>query len=238
MRLERITPGRRAPARLVGAVLARDLTIADDRWSKGRRLSADDLHVLASADHGPPVTRPRPRSRGIARGRCRPAARDGGGRLRPDGPWSGPEPGGPAGRPSRRAQRPDRRARAGQPDRSARGVHRVRWPGRRQGRPGGQREGRAPPGRRGDGRRGRPRGPLRRPSARVGRPVHPGPGRGHRQGVAPGRRPASVRGERPGEGARAWDPRSSRSITSRTRSRPSRRRSRRSPSRPTPWNSS
>ena len=56
MRLERITPGRRAPARLAGAILARDLTIGDDRWSKGRRLSSDDLHVLATAEHGPAVS--------------------------------------------------------------------------------------------------------------------------------------------------------------------------------------
>ena len=56
MRLERITPGRRAPARLAGAVLARDLSIGDARWPKGRRLSVDDLHVLATADHGPAVT--------------------------------------------------------------------------------------------------------------------------------------------------------------------------------------
>ena len=56
MRLERITPGRRAPARLAGAILARDLTIGDERWAKGRRLSADDLHVLATADHGPAVS--------------------------------------------------------------------------------------------------------------------------------------------------------------------------------------
>ena len=56
MRLERITPGRRAPARLAGAILARDLTIGDERWSKGRRLSSDDLHVLATAEHGPAVS--------------------------------------------------------------------------------------------------------------------------------------------------------------------------------------
>ena len=56
MRVERVTPGRRAPGRLTGAVLARDLTVGGRRWSKGRRLSADDLLALASADPGPPVT--------------------------------------------------------------------------------------------------------------------------------------------------------------------------------------
>jgi hypothetical protein len=56
MRVERVTPGRRVPARLVGAVLARDLNIAGARWAKGRRLDADDLQVLAGADPGEPVT--------------------------------------------------------------------------------------------------------------------------------------------------------------------------------------
>ncbi|MFL5710390.1 MAG: molybdopterin-binding protein [Chloroflexota bacterium] len=44
------------PARLVGAVLARDLTVAGVRWSKGRRLSVDDLEVIARADPDQPVT--------------------------------------------------------------------------------------------------------------------------------------------------------------------------------------
>ncbi len=56
MRVERVVPGRPAPARLTGAVLARDLTVAGKRWEKGRRLSADDLLALATADPGPPVT--------------------------------------------------------------------------------------------------------------------------------------------------------------------------------------
>ncbi len=50
MRLERIVPGRRPPDRLVGAVLARDLRVAGERWSKGRRLSAADLDAWATAD--------------------------------------------------------------------------------------------------------------------------------------------------------------------------------------------
>ena len=56
MRVERITPGRRAPARLAGSILARDLTIAGARWTKGRRLSAEDLLAVANADPGDPVS--------------------------------------------------------------------------------------------------------------------------------------------------------------------------------------
>ena len=48
MRLERIEPGRPPQPELVGAVLPRDLSIGGQRWSKGRRLSLDDLSVLAS----------------------------------------------------------------------------------------------------------------------------------------------------------------------------------------------
>ncbi|HEX2756449.1 MAG TPA: molybdopterin-binding protein [Candidatus Limnocylindrales bacterium] len=47
MRLERLTPGRRPPAELVGAVLARDLVVGGSRWSKGRRLSVADLAAWA-----------------------------------------------------------------------------------------------------------------------------------------------------------------------------------------------
>ena len=56
MRVERVTPGRRAPATLAGAILARDLRIGGQRWGKGRRLTADDLLALAAADPGPSVT--------------------------------------------------------------------------------------------------------------------------------------------------------------------------------------
>jgi hypothetical protein len=56
VRLERVTPGRRAPARLAGAVLTRDLRVGDARWSKGRRLSADDLAALAAGEPGESVT--------------------------------------------------------------------------------------------------------------------------------------------------------------------------------------
>jgi molybdopterin biosynthesis enzyme len=55
VRVERITPGRRAPARLVGAVLARDIAIGEARWPKGRRLSLDDLHLIAAAEPGPTI---------------------------------------------------------------------------------------------------------------------------------------------------------------------------------------
>ncbi len=56
MRVERVAPGRRVPARLVGAVLARDLTIGGSRWAKGRRLSTEDLAALAAAPPGDPVS--------------------------------------------------------------------------------------------------------------------------------------------------------------------------------------
>jgi hypothetical protein len=48
VRLERLTPGRRPPAGLVGAVLARDLVVGRERWSKGRRLSAADLEAFGA----------------------------------------------------------------------------------------------------------------------------------------------------------------------------------------------
>ena len=56
MRAQRVTPGGRVPARLVGAVLARDLTVSGARWDKGRRLTADDLAALTAAAPGEPVT--------------------------------------------------------------------------------------------------------------------------------------------------------------------------------------
>jgi Probable molybdopterin binding domain len=56
VQVRRVTPGRRASARLVGAVLARDLTVGSERWSKGRRLTADDLLALAAAEPGPEVS--------------------------------------------------------------------------------------------------------------------------------------------------------------------------------------
>ncbi len=56
MQVQRVTPGRRAPARLAGAILARDVMISGTRWSKGRRLTADDLVALAAAEPGDPVS--------------------------------------------------------------------------------------------------------------------------------------------------------------------------------------
>ena len=52
MRVERVVPGSPIPAALaaslVGAVLTRDLAVAGERWSKGRRLSAADLRRLVA----------------------------------------------------------------------------------------------------------------------------------------------------------------------------------------------
>jgi hypothetical protein len=56
VRIERISPGRRASERLAGGILTRDLKIGGQRWRKGRRLTPDDLLALATADPGPPVT--------------------------------------------------------------------------------------------------------------------------------------------------------------------------------------
>jgi len=56
VRVEHLEPGRFVPAGLVGAVLARDISLAAQRWAKGRRLSAEDLAALAAAPRGGPVT--------------------------------------------------------------------------------------------------------------------------------------------------------------------------------------
>jgi hypothetical protein len=56
VRVEQVTPGRRTPARLAGAILARDLQVGSHRWEKGRRLTADDLVALASVEPAAPVT--------------------------------------------------------------------------------------------------------------------------------------------------------------------------------------
>ena len=58
MRVEHLEPGRPAPAGLVGAVLARDISVAAQRWAKGRRLSAEDLAALAVAPAAAPGGRP------------------------------------------------------------------------------------------------------------------------------------------------------------------------------------
>jgi hypothetical protein len=49
VRLQRLVAGRPASAGLVGGVLARDLVVGGARWSKGRRLSAEDLQAFAAA---------------------------------------------------------------------------------------------------------------------------------------------------------------------------------------------
>lgn len=49
MRVARIIPGTAAPATLTGAVLTRDIEVAGERWSKGRRLSPADLARVATA---------------------------------------------------------------------------------------------------------------------------------------------------------------------------------------------
>lgn len=49
MRVARVRQGRRPPSDLEGAVLARDLRVACERWPKGRRLTAADLDALAAA---------------------------------------------------------------------------------------------------------------------------------------------------------------------------------------------
>ena len=48
MRAERIQAGTRPNPALAGAVLTRDLRVGEERWAKGRRLSADDLSALAA----------------------------------------------------------------------------------------------------------------------------------------------------------------------------------------------
>ena len=49
MRLEQVVPGTRPATDLTGAVLARDLRVGGERWSKGRRLDAADLDALTSS---------------------------------------------------------------------------------------------------------------------------------------------------------------------------------------------
>jgi hypothetical protein len=48
VRLERLTPGRRPPPALAGSVLARDIVVGGQRWTKGRRLSDADLAAWAA----------------------------------------------------------------------------------------------------------------------------------------------------------------------------------------------
>jgi hypothetical protein len=65
MRTARVVLGQRPADDLAGAVLTRDLTIAGERWSKGRRLSAADLDLMAAPRHEGDSG---PRLRGLAAG--------------------------------------------------------------------------------------------------------------------------------------------------------------------------
>ncbi len=58
MRVERLRAGAGAQVELAGAVLTRDVAVEGERWSKGRRLTLDDLarFAVASADGGREVT--------------------------------------------------------------------------------------------------------------------------------------------------------------------------------------
>ncbi len=49
MRIERVRPGTRLPAGVVGSILTRDIVVDGVRWSKGRPLDADDLGRLERA---------------------------------------------------------------------------------------------------------------------------------------------------------------------------------------------
>ncbi|MEJ7697529.1 MAG: hypothetical protein WKF78_13150 [Candidatus Limnocylindrales bacterium] len=136
-------------ARLAGAILARDLTIGETRWPKGRRLSEDDLLALAAAPAGDAVTvliadagelHEDDAALRLARAVIGPNL-DVRGRSEPD-------------RPRRRGrgcrQRASRGPGATESTRSARGVHGVRRPGRGARRSRGQRQDRTPCGGRED----------------------------------------------------------------------------------------
>ncbi|HXG26239.1 MAG TPA: hypothetical protein VNL94_05205, partial [Candidatus Binatia bacterium] len=65
MRVERVRAGAPVAAALAGAVLARDIVVAGERWRKGRRLSPGDLDALAREPAAPsgrgiPVLVPEP----------------------------------------------------------------------------------------------------------------------------------------------------------------------------------
>jgi hypothetical protein len=62
VRAVRIVPGRTVPTGHAGAILVRDLQVGQERWSKGRRLSAADLDRLGdrevAVDAGPRALTP------------------------------------------------------------------------------------------------------------------------------------------------------------------------------------
>jgi hypothetical protein len=50
VRVERVRLGATVPAGLEGGILARDVVVRGERWSKGRRLSEVDLRAIAAAE--------------------------------------------------------------------------------------------------------------------------------------------------------------------------------------------
>jgi hypothetical protein len=50
VRVEQVRLGATVPAGLEGGILARDVVVGGERWSKGRRLSDSDLRAIAGAD--------------------------------------------------------------------------------------------------------------------------------------------------------------------------------------------
>ncbi len=204
MRLEQVVPGHRPATDLTGAVLARDLRVGGERWSKGRRLDAADLDALAAAFAGGGRRRigdrARHGARRPARGRGIAPARRGGARARARAAWPERKPDRPPGRAAGCAPCAAARDRAARPDRPARGVHGARRVRGRDGPAGRVGEGRAA---RRPGGHGRPRRrdrACRTAPARVGRPVRADARGRAGQGVAPRRRPGALRAERPGQG--------------------------------------
>ena len=175
VRVERVTPGRRAPARLVGAVLTRDLVVGDAALVEGPPPDRRRPRTRSRrAEPGAARHRPHPRGRRAARGRRRAATRQGRRRPRPGGPRPEPEPRGPARRRRQASSTSGSRSSSGSTgstrSRSSPGfdgqVVRARRPRRqRQGRPARRRRGRPwTPG------HGSPASAVA--AARLGRAVH------------------------------------------------------------------
>ena len=235
VRVERVTPGRRAPGTPARARSSRATwTSAAQRWSKGRRLTDDDLRALGGGRPGAAGHRPHRRARRAARGRRRAPPREGG--RRP-----GPGVRGPnqsrldlrrrdAGRRQRRGSRSwsgstgSTRSRSSPSSTARSSSAATSWPASRSRRTSSTR-------------------PSSRPGARIAgfgsqpivwvAPFIAAPRRGRRQGIASARRPASGSRRASGRRSRASARRSSTSSTSRTTPTPSRRRSPGSPAGPT-----
>ena len=207
VQVHRVTPGRRAPARLAGA----DPRARPD----GSAPPAGPRAVGCARTTSPRSPAPSPASRSASSSSSRASSTR---TMRRSGwrPRSPARPRSSAARPRAGstslaeaagvAQRPDRRPRAPQPDRPARGLHRLRRPGRGARRPRRERQGRPARRRRRAGRRGRAGGRLRQPPARVGRAVHPVAGSGSSSRSRSGRRArerfeASVRAKVEGLGS-------------------------------------